>query len=124
MTEMDSPEYADRKPMDMDKLASFLQEADYDRDYLGFMHHAHAGREGAENWARKKGGSIDYARLFGDGPMPPFYSGKCYMISRRFAEYIAREGAEAAQEHAQHFLGSEDVMVGRLHQRFAASTSA
>lgn len=124
MTEMDSPEYADRKPIDMDALACFLREADYSRDYLGFMHHAHAGREGAENWARKKGGLIDYARIFGNGPMPPFYSGKCYMISRAFAEYVARQGAEAAQEHAQHFLGSEDVMVGRLYQRFAASSPA
>lgn len=122
MTEMDSPEYADRKPMDMDALAGFLREADYGRDYLGFMHHVHAGREGAENWARKKGGRIDYERIFGEGPIPPFYSGKCYIISRRFAEYIARQGAEAAQEQAQHFLGSEDVMVGRLYQRFAASS--
>lgn len=124
MTQLDSPEYADRKAMDMEALAGFLRGADYDQDYLGFMHHAHAGREGAENWARKKGGQIDYPRIFGDGPMPPFYSGKCYIISRRFAEYIARHGAEAAQEQAQYFMGSEDVMVGRLYQRFAASSPA
>jgi hypothetical protein len=121
LSELDSPEYAGRKPMDLDALAGFLRDADYGQDYLGFMHHAHAGRDGAENWANKKGGRIDYERIFGNGPMPPFYSGKCYVISRRFAEYIALHGAVAAQEQAQYFLGSEDVMVGRLYQRFAAS---
>ncbi len=118
MTELDSPEYAERKAMDMSALAQFIRDADYSRDYNGFMLHERAGREGAENWARKKGGAIQYSRLFGEGPMPPFYSGKCYLLSRRFAEYIANSGADVADEHRLFFLGSEDVMIGRMYARF------
>jgi Galactosyltransferase len=116
--ELSSPEYSERQAMDMAAIADFLGKADYSRDYLGFLLHAQAGREGAENWARKKGKAIDYARLFGDGPMPPFYSGKCYVISRRFAEFIARFGAEVAEQQHRFLIGSEDVMIGRLYDRF------
>ena len=116
--ELGSPEYSERKAMDMAAIAEFMRLADYGRDYAGFVLHERAGREGAENWARKKGMEIDYARLFGDGPMPPFFSGKCYVISRRFAEFIARFGADVADEQYRYFLGSEDVMVGRMHERF------
>jgi len=117
-SELGSAEYSERKAMDMAAMAEFLRLADYGRDYLGFVLHERAGREGAENWARKKGVEIDYGRLFGEGPMPPFHSGKCYVISRRFAEFIARFGAEMAVEHHQYLLGSEDVMVGRMYERF------
>jgi hypothetical protein len=117
-SELGSPEYSERKAMDMGSIADFLRLADYGRDYVGLILHERAGREGAENWARKKGQAIDYARLFGDGPMPPFYSGKCYVISRRFAEFIARFGADVADEQRRYFLGSEDVMVGRMYDRF------
>jgi len=123
MTELDSPEYAERKPIDMSALAEFLRRADYGRDYNGFLLHEQAGREGAENWARKKGGNIDYVRLFGEGPMPPFYSGKCYVLSRRFAEFIALSGAAVADEHRAHLLGSEDVMIGRMYSRFREATA-
>ena len=117
-SELGSPEYAERKAMDMAAIAEFLRLADYGRDYVGFMLHERAGKDGAENWARKKGVDIDYARLFGDDLMPPFYSGKCYVISRRFAEFIALFGAGMAVEQQQYMLGSEDVMVGRLFGRF------
>lgn len=118
MTQLDSPEYANRQPMDMQAIAQFLSDADYRRDYFGFLQHVGAGREGAENWARKKDGRIDYERLFGQEPMPPFYSGKCYVLSRAFAEFIARHGAPVAEEQKRYFMGSEDVMVGRLYQQF------
>jgi hypothetical protein len=117
-SELGLPEYSDIKAMDMAALAEFLRHADYGRDYNGFLLYEGAGREGAESWARKKGLSIDYARFFGDGPMLPFYAGKCYVLSRRFAEFIARSGAETAIEHQRYFPGSEDVMIGRLYDRF------
>ena len=124
MTRMDGPEYADRAAIDPEALVRFLREANPALDYQGLMLHAAAGRDGAENWARKKGGAIDYQAVFGDCPMPPFYSGKCYLLSRRFAEYVAREGAPVAEEQRRLFLGSEDVMVGRLFQAFAAQDAA
>lgn len=120
MTQMDGPEYAGRVPIDPEHLLHFLREADPAVHYQGLLRHAAAGRDGAENWARKKGGSINYEAVFGEGPMPPFYSGKCYLLSRRFAEYIARVGEPVAEEQRRLFLGSEDVMVGRLFQAFAA----
>jgi glycosyltransferase involved in cell wall biosynthesis len=116
--ELDGPEYEGRKPVDTHALAKFIRTADRAGDYCGFLLHANAGRDGAESWARKKGGSIDYARLFGESPMPPFYSGKCYQIGRRFAEFVATHGEAMAREHAAHFMGAEDLMVGRMHQAF------
>ncbi len=124
MTQMDGPEYADRAAIDPEALLRFLREANPALDYQGLMLHAAAGRDGAENWARKKGGAIDYPAVFGDGPMPPFYSGKCYLLSRRFAEYVAREGEPVAEQQRRLFLGSEDVMIGRLFQAFAARDAA
>lgn len=117
-SELGSPEYAERKAMDMAAIADFLRRADYHQDYLGFTQHANAGREGVENWARKKGLAIDYPRLFGDGPVPPYYTGKCYVIGRRFAEFIARSGGAMAAEQRQFLPGSEDVMIGRLYERY------
>lgn len=117
-SELGSPEYAERKAMDMAEIADCLRQADFSRDYLGFRLHEGEGREGAENWARKKGLAIDYTRFFGDGPMAPYYTGKCYALSRRFAEFIASSGAGMAIEHRQYFPGSEDVMIGRMYDRF------
>ncbi len=120
MSRMDGPQYAGRQAMDQEGLAQFLREVDLGHDYAGFMCHERADRSGAEGWAAKKGGVIDYSRLFGNGPMPRFFSGKCYLLSRRFAAYVARHGAELADEQREYFLGSEDVMIGRLFQRFQA----
>ena len=120
MSRMDGPEYAGRLPIDQEGLAHFLREVDFGHDYAGFMCHESADRSGAEGWAAKKGVVIDYSRLFGDGPMPRFFSGKCYLLSRRFAAYVARHGAEMADEHREYFPGAEDVMIGRLFQRFQA----
>jgi len=124
MSRMDGPEYEGRLAMDQESLAQFLREVDLGHDYAGFMCHERADRSGAEGWAAKKGGVIDYSLLFGDGPMPPFFSGKCYLLSRRFAAYVARYGAEMADEQREHFLGSEDVMIGRLFQRFERGTAS
>ena len=124
MTNMDSPEYEGRKPLDLSALTRFLRDADEGLDYNGFILHSAAGREGAESWARKKRGSIDYERLFGQGPMPPFYSGKCYLLSHSFATYVANSGAAVAEENCRYFLGAEDLMIGRLHERFRASQHA
>lgn len=118
---LEGPEYAGRSLIDPGVLQDFVSGADLGRDYNGLHLHLGATREGAEGWARKKGGEIDYPRLFGDGPMPAFYSGKCYLLSRRFARYVAAAGASMAAEHARYFLGAEDLMVGRLHERYRAA---
>jgi len=124
MTSMDGAEYSERAPIDLEALENCLRGADPDKDYQGLMLHAAAGREGAENWARKKGGVIDYGAVFGDGPIPPFFSGKCYLLSRRFAEFVAREGEPYAEQQRHLFLGSEDVMIGRLFKTFQAQIQA
>jgi len=87
-------------------------------DYEGIKLLSNAGRSGAEKWARKKGGAIDYQRIFGDRNMSSYYTGKCYALSYRFAQYIAQHGAGMAQEHARYLMGSEDVMIGRLIEKF------
>ncbi len=120
LTRMEGPEYVGRTPLDIPALVAFLRGSDRERQYDGFILHAEAGRDGAENWAAKKGSRIDYERLFGTAPMPPFYSGKCYLLGRDFAEFVAASGAGIAAEHEQFFLGAEDVMIGRLHRRYLA----
>jgi len=122
-TRFDGPEYEDRVPVDVDKLVHFLKAAPPDRDYDGFRLFPAATRENAQKWASRKGRRIDYERLFGNGPMVPFFGGKAYFVSPAFARFIAEHGAGMAREHAEHFLGSEDVMVARLYEQFRAGTA-
>jgi hypothetical protein len=120
-TRFEGPEYEGRMPIDLASLVHFLAESPPEKDYDGFQLHARASRENATLWATKKGLTIDYERLFGDGPMPPFFSGKCYFLSRAFASFISERGAGTAQEHVECLPGAEDVMVGRLFQDFERS---
>lgn len=121
MTHFDGPEYKDRKPIDLNELIIFLKDAPCEKDYNGFILHSHATRNNAESWASKKGVIINYEKLFGDGQLPPFFSGKCYILSKRFARYVSQHGQEVAKEHKKYFLGAEDVMIGRLYGRFQES---
>lgn len=121
LTHFDGPEYEDRKPIDLNELTLFLKQTPREKDYDGFTLHTHATRNNAENWASKKGATINYEKLFGNGLLPPFYSGKCYILSKRFARYVSQYGQEMAKEHEKYFLGSEDVMIGRLYERFQES---
>jgi len=117
-TRFDSPEYEGRKALDLEKLLIFLKTSPIEKDYDGFILHARVSRKNAENWARKKGGVIDFEKLFGDVLMPPYYTGKCYAISHRFAQFISDNGRDMAEHHVQHLMGSEDVMIGRLYEQF------
>jgi hypothetical protein len=100
------------------QLVDFVEGRVSFGDYEGIKLLSNAGRQGAENWARKKGGEIDYQRIFGERNMPGYYTGKCYALSYRFAQYIAQHGEDMAQEHARYLMGSEDVMIGRLNESF------
>ena len=63
--------------------------------------------------------AVDPAQVFGvDGTVPSFYSGKAYALSRPLMRYIAGFGAPMAEEHARFLHGAEDLMVGRLAERF------
>jgi len=118
MTRFAGNEYKGRKPIDLDQLVSFLKSASFDNDYDGFLLHRRATRHNAENWAAIKGKTISYEMVFGDENMPPYFSGKCYMVSQRFARYISECGHEMAEEHEKYFLGSEDLLVGRMYIKF------
>lgn len=120
MDQFDGLEYEGRKSLDLEKLIFFLRNADPDQDYDGFILHANATRENAEDWARKKGLQIDFEKIFDVDRMPPFFSGKCYSISRRFAKFIKDNGLEIAQEHMKYFPGAEDLMIARLYLKFKA----
>jgi hypothetical protein len=119
-SDFDSPKYDGRAAIDLELLACFLRASSADRHYDGFVFHEKASKEGVVGWANKKGLSIDYERVFGGNPVPPFYSGKCYMLSNAFARFVSEFGKEVAIEHAKFLGGAEDVMVGRLFQAFAA----
>jgi hypothetical protein len=76
-----------------------------------------ANRNGVERWARLKGLEIDYERLLGKVKSQEYFSGKCYTISKRFAQYIGDHGESMALAQTQ-YLPSEDMMIGRLHECF------
>ena len=118
MTHFDGAEYEGRNPIDLDELLLFLKKLPCDEDYNGFSLHRHATRNGAESWAAKKGKLISYEKIFGDNNMPPFFSGKCYIVSHRFARFVSENGQEMAQEHEKYFLGAEDLMIGRMYAKF------
>src|SRR5262249_47453766 len=115
------PEYEGRVPLDLARLKDFLATLPPGSDYGGFLLHERASREDVMMWAAKKGGKIDFESLFGCEPMPPFFSGKCYYVSRAFAAFISEHGLAMAQEHVAHLIGAEDAMVGRLFQEFQQS---
>lgn len=123
MTQFDSPEYDGRQAIDLVELLIFLRDSLFEIDYDGFMLHAGASRENAENWAAKKGKLINFRKLFSENSMPPFFSGKCYIVSQRFAQYIGNQGRSMAKEHIKYFLGAEDLMVGRLFEMFKVQIS-
>ena len=116
-----APQYVGRKPINLAGLVQFLRESPPEKDYDGWRLQAGHSRENAMNWAKKKGRTIDYERLFGNGLMPPFFSGKCYFLSWVFAKFISEHGAGTAQEFAECLIGAEDVMVARLFQDFERS---
>ena len=93
--------------------------------YDGFLHHERPLQANIHQWGRNKGVSVDPAKVFGvDGRVPSFYSGKAYALSRSLMRYIAGYGAPVAEEHVHFLHGAEDLMVGRLAERFQAVQSA
>lgn len=118
-TRFSQPEYEERKPVDLDKLIHFLKQASLDKDYDGFTFYQNVVKKSSENWAAKKGGTINWEKVFGERTqLPPFYRGPCYLVSKRFAKYISQHGRQMAEEHEKYFLGAEDVMIGRLYGEF------
>lgn len=93
--------------------------------YDGFLHHDRPLQANIHQWGRNKGVFVDPEKVFGvDGRVPSFYSGKAYAISRSLMRYIAGYGAPIAEEHVNFLHGAEDLMVGRLAERFQAAQSA
>jgi len=82
-----------------------------------------ASQEGVEAWLRTKGLDGDYCRVFSDGePTPPYFLGKFYTLRRDFCQFIAAHGEAMAIEHHRYLGGSEDLMIGRLYQRWIDQT--
>jgi len=98
------------------ELISLFSDPDYYRDYNGFVQ-LNARRRGAENWAANKGISIEYDKVFKGDTLPPFYSGKTWLIGKEFANFIANEGMTTVELFSRYFP-AEDVMLGFLYQRY------
>ncbi len=54
-----------------------------------------------------------------EATFPPYFLGKFYALSREFCQFIAEHGQDMAIEHQRHLGGSEDLMIGRLYERWA-----
>ena len=124
-TSFSEPGYVGREPIDLDQLIQFLKKTSFDKDYDGFTLFQNVPRKSSEDWAEKKGKTINFERVFGDSThLPPFYWGPCYVVSKRFAQYISQHGHAMAEEHEKYFLGSEDVMIGRLYGEFESQSNS
>jgi hypothetical protein len=119
-TDFSRPEYAGRMPYDLHKMIDFIDRSQLDSDYEGFVAYLNATRENVELWAQKKGAKVDFARVFGAGVLPPFFNGSCYILSERFARYVAGNGSQWANELADYLNGAEDVLIGRLFQAISS----
>ena len=90
----------------------------YDSEYIG-LHWQHASRDGIAQWAKVKGlPALDLDQIFGERDEISYYAGKFYALGRCFCRFIARHGATMAQEHQHALHGSEDLMIGRLYERY------
>ena len=116
--------YKGRQPINQEALRRFIQKIleeplTGDLHYDGLLQHSKPQRRGIEQWAIKKEASINFEAIFpNNAQIPSFYSGKCYVVSRKLALLIARHGYSVAVDHANHLHGSEDLMVGRLAKQF------
>jgi len=117
-----NPEVVNRVS-DQQKMIDHLEEVKNSIGMRTFDHYAgwkkiKANQTGVERWARLKGLEIDYEKLLGGEILLPYFSGKCYTVSRRFARFISEHGEGVALAHTQCLPGSEDMMIGRLYGRF------
>ena len=87
--------------------------------YDGLLHHSAPSHDNLQQWAERKGVTVDPCAVFGpNGPIPGFFSGKAYALSRALLRYIAGYGTAMAHEHVRFLNGAEDLMVGRLALNF------
>jgi hypothetical protein len=92
------------------------------KHYDGLLHHTAPTQANILQWGRNKGVAVSPEAVFGiNGRVPGFFSGKAYVLSRPLLRYIAGHGAPTAHEHVQYLNGAEDLMVGRLAERFQAA---
>lgn len=92
------------------KLPDFLSR------YNGYAR-VKARRPGAENWAKNKGINIDYERVFASDELPPFFSGKMWLIDRQFATYFVEQAEDDVLLFTR-FFPAEDVMLGYVFAKF------
>ena len=89
--------------------------------YDGLLLHRSPKQANILQWGRNKGVAVNPEAVFGrDGRVPGFFSGKAYALSRPLLRYIAGHGTPLAHEHVRHLNGAEDLMVGRMAERFQA----
>ena len=87
--------------------------------YDGLLHHDAPVQANILQWGRNKGVAVNPEAVFGiGGRVPGFFSGKAYALSRPLLRYVAGHGAPLAHEHVRHLNGAEDLMVGRIAERF------
>ena len=120
LRDLSDSNFQNRQPVDPKVILNHISDSFSHVDYSGIYWHEKPPRECIEAWAEAKGGSVDIAKVFNQcETMPSWFSGKCYSISNRFANYISIHGKQMAREHAHYLMGSEDMMVGRLYEKFS-----
>ena len=122
--DLTSIRYQGKQVIDPEALAQWLHHRletplQGKEHYDGLLHHANPVQANILQWGRNKGVAVNPEAVFGiGGRVPGFFSGKAYALSRPLLRYVAGHGAPIAHEHVRHLNGAEDLMVGRIAERF------
>lgn len=111
---------ADQRRWDInqDELESWFRQLSTSGDYSGYYLHPSASLENVKNWIALKGGRSNPEPLIQDQHVHPFFSGKCYSISRSLCEYAVSHCSDLSTQYVEHFMGAEDVMVGNIYKEY------
>ena len=107
---------------DLDRVFNLILDDTFFRnfkDYGGALLQGKGSRDGHYVWAKQMNiQNYDYDSVFSSSVSPHTYSGKFYFLSREFCKYVKDNGQEMAYQHRKHLGGSEDLMIGRLYEKF------
>ena len=122
--DLTSIEYQGKQSIDPAMLSQWVQRRletplRGSKHYDGLLHHDAPVQANILQWGRNKGVAVNPEAVFGiGGRVPGFFSGKAYALSRPLLRFIAGHGTPMAHEHVRYLNGAEDLMVGRLAERF------
>jgi len=89
-------------------------------DYFGSMLSYSQSENSLKKWANVKNLKVSSLKL---KHRVPFFTGKCYCMSRNFCEYIKNNGNQEAEYFVKNYGGVEDLYVGYMYSKYKSLNS-